>query len=265
MKQYYQIKEIADLYGVSSDTIRFYEKEDLIHPQRSENGYRYFTVNDMWRLNVIRDLRALGFPIDQIKQYFAHHSLENTVDFLNRELAAVDNKLTELSAIRMNILNRLDNLQQISEMSIGEVELYRFDQRRIFQLNEGYAVDDEMDILIKKLLNIDKEHHFVIGNNRIGSIMHLQSVYEKRYRDYFAVFIIDEQGTDVIPPGLFLTVSYKGSCEQNAYYLPKLLEYAKAHHLRPYGDIYEMLLIDIHEATDMSEYITQLQVPVKEY
>ncbi len=47
--------------------------------------------------------------------------------------------------------------------------------------------------------------------------------------------------------------------EMNTY-LPMLLEYAAANDLRLMGDVLELLLIDIHEASDMDEHTTELQV-----
>ena len=59
MKRYYRVGELAKLYGASPDLLRYYEEKGLLCPQRQENGYRAYRVQDVWRLNVIRDLRVL--------------------------------------------------------------------------------------------------------------------------------------------------------------------------------------------------------------
>ena len=40
MKEYYKITEVARLYGLCTDTLRYYEEQGLLHPHRSETGYR---------------------------------------------------------------------------------------------------------------------------------------------------------------------------------------------------------------------------------
>lgn len=262
MKEYYKIGDIAKLYGVSADSIRYYEELGIISPARGENGYRIFSVNDMWCLNVIRDLRALGFPMDRIRAYLNNRTVNSTIEILEEEMRLIEERLSYFERLRSNVRERLEIIHTMIHQPIGVVEEQDYDTRYCYEIHEGYRTDEEMDVLIKRLLNIDASHHFIIGNNRIGSRLSLQSVCEQRYRAYEAVFIMAEQGDCEIPAGRYISVAYKGSCEQNAIYLPMLMEYAKAHRLRPVGEVYEWLLIDIHTASNMSEHISELQVRV---
>lgn len=43
----YRIREMADILGVSTDTLRFYEKKQVMKPEKGENGYRYYTKEDI--------------------------------------------------------------------------------------------------------------------------------------------------------------------------------------------------------------------------
>ena len=54
MKEYYKITEVARLYGLCTDTLRYYEEQGLLHPHRSEAGYRLYSIDDICNLNVIR-------------------------------------------------------------------------------------------------------------------------------------------------------------------------------------------------------------------
>ena len=40
MKDYYKINEIARLYGIGQDSLRYYERLGLLSPRRDTNGYR---------------------------------------------------------------------------------------------------------------------------------------------------------------------------------------------------------------------------------
>ncbi len=43
----YRIREMADILGGSTDTLRFYEKKQVMRPEKGENGYRYYTKEDI--------------------------------------------------------------------------------------------------------------------------------------------------------------------------------------------------------------------------
>lgn len=62
-----RIQELEQCTGLDRATIRFYEKEDLIRPQRSENGYRSYSDEDARDLLKIKLLRQLGMNLEQIR------------------------------------------------------------------------------------------------------------------------------------------------------------------------------------------------------
>ena len=45
MKKYYKINEIAKLYNIKTDSLRYYEEVGLICPMRSKSNYRLYTLN----------------------------------------------------------------------------------------------------------------------------------------------------------------------------------------------------------------------------
>lgn len=63
------IKEAEKLSGVSSRNIRFYEQKGLLKPARNEeNDYREYAQEEIYRLKLIRALRMVDMPLEQIKQ-----------------------------------------------------------------------------------------------------------------------------------------------------------------------------------------------------
>ena len=63
------IGEIADFFSVSRKAIRLYEKKGIIKPVKvdAENGYRYYSAEQVQQLNALLELKALGFSLDEIK------------------------------------------------------------------------------------------------------------------------------------------------------------------------------------------------------
>ena len=176
MKKYFKIGEIAKLYHIGTDSLRYYEKLGILTPKRSENDYRLYSLHDIWRLNVIRDLRNLDFSMEQIKDYLNNRSITSTESLFEQELSAIDNKLEELYALRENVQNRLQTLKDVRRHPLGIIEQTYHHTRHCHMIQSGYQTDEEMDVLIKQLLNKDEHNLYIIGNNRIGSLLALNDV-----------------------------------------------------------------------------------------
>ena len=93
MKQFFKINEISKLYNIGPDSLRYYEKLGLLAPKRGKNNYRLYTLDDLWRLNIIRDLRRLGFPMEKIREYMDNRSVENTRKLLTEELDVIHQQI----------------------------------------------------------------------------------------------------------------------------------------------------------------------------
>lgn len=63
------IGEMADFFGISRKAMRIYEKKGIIKPVKvdDENGYRYYSAEQVQQLNALLELKALGFSLDEIK------------------------------------------------------------------------------------------------------------------------------------------------------------------------------------------------------
>jgi len=100
MKEYYKITEVARLYGLCTDTLRYYEEQGLLHPHRSEAGYRLYSIDDICNLNVIRALRELDMPVEHMRRYFEGRTVASTLDMLDEQDAAIRARIAALRDAR---------------------------------------------------------------------------------------------------------------------------------------------------------------------
>ncbi len=64
-----QIKELAELTGVSVRTLHHYDKIGLLVPQKDDwNGYRIYSEKDVDKLQQILFFKELDFPLKKIQQ-----------------------------------------------------------------------------------------------------------------------------------------------------------------------------------------------------
>lgn len=259
MQEYFKIGEISRLYGIGVDSLRYYEKIGLLQPERSESGYRHYSIREIWKLNIIRDLRKLDFSMEQIARYLENHNVDSTLSLLKEEQQAIEEKIHSLEKLRENVEQRIGSIQAAGKKPLEEICLEAYGERRCYSIPEGYSEEHEMDVLIKRLLNMDKDHLYLIGNTQIGTAISAEAAREQKLR-YEAVFVIDENGEQILPAGNYLTVTYRGDYRKSKEWMEKLLDYAKEQNLRLRGDFLEILWVDIHVSEETEEHITELQV-----
>lgn len=113
--KYWQIGEIAEQFGVTTKTLRHYEKIGLIDPQRSDNGYRLYSADDVERLRRIRQLQAFGLSLRQIKAIFADDSDSLWQESMQTLLEEVELQIDLLEQRRELIARLLERGEDIPE------------------------------------------------------------------------------------------------------------------------------------------------------
>ena len=66
-----RISEVSDQSGISSDTLRYYERIGLLPPvNRNESGIRDYSELDVRRVEFIKCMRRAGLPIEVLTEYY---------------------------------------------------------------------------------------------------------------------------------------------------------------------------------------------------
>jgi DNA-binding transcriptional MerR regulator len=65
-----KIAEVSERYGISADTLRYYERIGLIPPvNRNISGIRDYTEIDLKRVEFIKCMRSAGLPVEVLVKY----------------------------------------------------------------------------------------------------------------------------------------------------------------------------------------------------
>ena len=101
------IKKVSEQLGISSDTIRYYERIGLVPPiNRDKNGVRNFTDIDIQRLDFIKCMRHAGLSIESLHEYMHLYSLndDRTIParkkILEEEAEKLDERIASLQETR---------------------------------------------------------------------------------------------------------------------------------------------------------------------
>jgi DNA-binding transcriptional MerR regulator len=98
-----QIGQVSKRVGVSIDAIRFYERNGLLAaPPRSEGGFRLYSSSDLSALQFIRSLQALGFSLNEIREFLSLRS--NDLRACSAVRKMLDHKLRGIHAKRIALV-----------------------------------------------------------------------------------------------------------------------------------------------------------------
>lgn len=102
MQEFFSIGEISALLGLSSHTLRYYDKIGLLRPAavNEQTGYRSYAYHQLFTLERIRHLQYLGFNLEDIRQILSDGSMDTYLRFLSRKLRELDAEIEHLTALR---------------------------------------------------------------------------------------------------------------------------------------------------------------------
>ena len=111
-KRCYRSGELAELAGVSTDTLRHYERKGVLtRPLRRANGYRQYPVSALQRVQLIRRALAVGFTLDELAAVLRVRDQGGAPCAEVRALAA--GKLSEVETRLREMTNLRNELQAV--------------------------------------------------------------------------------------------------------------------------------------------------------
>jgi DNA-binding transcriptional MerR regulator len=102
------IQEVSKRSGVSTHTLRFWEKEleGVIAPQRTKGGQRRYTLEDLLVIEEIKALKGKGMSLTDIKRELNLRFNSEEEHYKHRQADALANKIAEI--VRITIFNFLN-------------------------------------------------------------------------------------------------------------------------------------------------------------
>lgn len=105
MKKYFSVGEAAKSVHTTSETLRHYDRIGLVKPSKKDEWtkYRYYTEQDIVRLNTVRALQLMDLSLQEIKKVLEYDDLEKIVDFLAQAEKKADEKMAALQYSKSKI------------------------------------------------------------------------------------------------------------------------------------------------------------------
>ncbi len=105
-RNYFLAGELAKQTGVSTDTLRHYERKGvLIRPRRASNGYRLYPKSALNRVLLVRRALAVGFTLDELASILSERDkgsapCREVYKLTAEKLSSIEEQLVALTALR---------------------------------------------------------------------------------------------------------------------------------------------------------------------
>ncbi len=139
----YSIQHVSHELGIPKETLRYYDKMQLVMPVRGENRYRYYTPENMLDLMYIQVMKFAGLSLAEIKRVLRNK---------NGNCAVEDNVRDTLALFgekRQEALNKIESLKSIVQLIDASVAAV-----------QGKSCTGEVDMLVKRAY-----HSMITGGN----------------------------------------------------------------------------------------------------
>jgi DNA-binding transcriptional MerR regulator len=268
-----KIGDFARLSQVSVVTLRYYDETDLLKPVNVDpfSGYRFYSADQLPRLNRILALKDLGFSLEQIKLMLADDlSVEQLRSMLTMQRGEVVKRLADEQGRLSRIESRLRQIEMENKMPNYDVLLKTVPSMLVASRRVTIPTNDQVPQYLRPAFKETYDYIRKQGAKDLNPCITLwhspSDVYENE--DAEAIVPIDRPmpGNEKVkvyelPATLVAAVVHQGEFEDFTQGHAALLEWVGANGYQisgPYREIYIK-----HEQSDLSDSTTEIQYPVE--
>jgi predicted transcriptional regulator YdeE len=270
-----KIGEFSKLAQLSVKTLRYYDKRGLLNPAWVDRftGYRYYTPEQLPRLNRILALKELGFSLEQIGDLLEEDvPASELYGMLRMKRAELARRLEAEQARLARVEARLRQIDREGERSAYEIVLKSVPRRRILGLREIVPTYSAIHGQFQRLCAYLQAQHVASDVTRPPLAIYYDKDYRERDVDVEVAVVVDR----AIPapagmvnrtlPALAQVAStvHHGALRDLPGAYQALLSWIERNRYQVSGPIGEHYLRSPESADDGSDVVVEVQFPIEE-
>ncbi|MDY2631660.1 MAG: MerR family transcriptional regulator [Clostridium sp.] len=268
------IGEFSKICNVSTKTLRYYAEIGLILPNEinNENGYRYYSIEQLQTILFIKRLKSYNFSLEQIKTIIQSEELQDEKLYLSliEKKKEIDKQVKELNLISEELSNDISNLKQgksimsyMENLDVKIVEVEPMNLLYIRKMVQKHEFAYEYGSCFNKLFKKINEDKLTITNPPMA-LFHSSEYSPFGLDTEFAISIKEcIKGTRDFNPGLCLKTVLKGSYSDLSSVYVKQIEYAEKEGYVSKDSLFEVYVNDPAMVESENDLITEIYYPVK--
>ncbi|EXJ22733.1 Transcriptional regulator, MerR family [Alkalibacterium sp. AK22] len=258
--------QFAQLTGVSKHTLFFYDDNNLFKPAKVEdNGYRYYSLNQVDTFSVISSLKEIGMPLKQIKQYLDDRSPERFIHLLDTESQKLKEKIARLNQL-LDVMEEKKKATAtamsadhsgLTVETLGPRHLYRTAVENVREPRSYYQAFQQHYTHLEQKFRCSSwlESLMVETTNVLDP--------SPAYPGYIYTEVSRKTDSNLsIPGGDYLTGYFQGDDDKLIEGYQVLIQHARSNELQLGEYIFEELVLDELSFKAYNQYVYKLSVPV---
>ncbi len=242
--------EFAKLCNVSKDTLFYYDKLGILSPlQKGDNGYRYYSTDQIESFYVISVLKELNISLKDIKNYINNKAPYNLIDLFKLQLKEVENKIEHLNGIKEALTYKIEMVEKNNSIKNSDIFIEELDSEYLVVTSKMQFIDTAR--LSKEITNIFDycKLNGVHTSYQVGSITNISEIDKELTQQYFQLFVKafnkrDHSKLLKKQAGRYLITHHKGGYESVSHYYKEIYHYAVKNNLKLIDPFYEIAFID---------------------
>lgn len=269
MKDKFLIGELAKMFNISTDTLRHYDHKNLLKPEQStENNYRYYDINSMFKLSRILFLKNLDISLNEIANYMNNKNADRLFTMLKKKDQEIDQKIQQLTNLKYKINSKLD-LLQVAKTKLGKIMVMEIPERKgIFLKTYGLKDAIEAKEVFRKSDALLKMSSWLVEGEVYTSITKedMEQGVFNQFRYFVEIEAIDpevEKQLIILPQSIYACLTINGPYEQLHVHYQTLIDWIEQNNYQIIGDSIENNIVDSDYSDSKDEFITEIQIPIK--
>lgn len=270
------IGEMAKLHDVSQQTLRLYDKMNLLKPIYVDEttGYRYYDIKQSARMDIIQYMKSLGMSLKEIKKSLDKKDISIIEETLIKQNEKIEKEIEELKFRKNAIERTLDNYNRYKLSPKDSTIITEYIPKRyIYRYNTNvnfyeYGLDT-YECILRQL-----RKHIVLNNlptiyfSNVGTILRQNRARNREIisKEIF-IFVDDDfqnkEMVEIIPQNTFLCM-YCDSFHKELEYTKILLNHIEENNYIINGDSICEVIADLPvlENGERNMFF-KLQIPIK--
>jgi effector-binding domain-containing protein len=268
----FKIGEFSKLSHVTVKTLRYYDQIGLLKPAKVDRwtSYRYYSADQLPRLNRILALKDLGLSLDQIARLLDDDLPADQIrGMLRLKQVEIQEQLEEEQARLARVEQRLRQIEQEETMSTQEIALKKMPAQAAASVRDVIPSFSDLGQLFGEIFAYLGQHRITPAGPPIGIY------YDEEFRERDADVEVAVPVIGAIPEGdrvkerelpaieEMACIIHQGSYETVGGTYGQLMAWIETNGYRMVGPVREVYVQGPESGGDPSTYVTEIQLPVE--
>ena len=270
-KEKYYIGEVEKICGIAKKTLRFYDKIGLLSPfEINNNGYRYYSKDNLYTIPVIKYYKQSGFTLENIKKVMNDFNYQNIEESFSEKIKDLEELERELIMKKRSLEDwnsLVKEARMVIDYKLTDVKVKFLEKEKVIFQNQDFEGD-----YISSVINIEFTNYIEeIGNAITGPvIIEFSSLMDKMHGNPQQIKVLQKNllkcsSEQLMEFGGDLVIScyHIGSHKNIKETYKKMCDWAKLHNYKHEDKFYERYVMDYWTIKDEEKFVTEILIKIK--